>query len=328
MKVIIPAAGEGTRLRPHTITKPKPILPIAGSTIIDFIMTEISSIDNLEEVIFIVGYLKDQMIEYLTNKYKNIKLTFVEQKEYKGLAHAIYLTKEYIKDDDKIFIILGDTIFKLNLSNIVNKNENALGVCEVDNPSRFGVAILDDNGTITKLVEKPKEPISNLALTGMYNIVNSKELFSAIEYIINNDIKTKNEYQLTDALEHMIEEGIIFKTFKLDGWYDCGEKSTMIETNKTIIKHEILSKGIKDTAIIPPVFIDKDVKIEGSVIGPYVHIGSNSKIENSILKNCIIFEDVNISNAFMDNSIISEKVSYKGKTHSMDIGASITIEQN
>ena len=328
MKVIIPAAGEGTRLRPHTITKPKPILPIAGATIIDFIMYEISSIRDLEEVIFIVGYLKDQMIEYLTSKYKDIKLTFVEQKEYKGLAHAISLTREYVNDNDKIFIILGDTIFKLNLSEIVSKNENSLGVCEVDNPSRFGVAILNESGVITKLVEKPQEPISNLALTGMYNIVNSKELFDAIDYIIANDIKTKNEYQLTDALEYMIKQGIIFKTFKLDGWYDCGEKSTMIETNKTIIKHEILSKGIKDTAIIPPVFIDKDVKIEGSVIGPYVHIGSNSKIENSILKNCIIFEDVNISNAFMDNSIISEKVHYRGKTHSMDIGASITIEQN
>ena len=326
MKVIIPAAGEGTRLRPHTITKPKPILPIAGATIIDFIMEEISSIRDLEEVIFIVGYLKDQMIEYLNSKYKDIKLTFVEQKEYKGLAHAISLTREYV--NDKIFIILGDTIFKLNLYDIVSKNENALGVCEVDNPSRFGVAILNNNGVITKLVEKPKEPISNLALTGMYNIVNSKELFDAINYIITNDIKTKNEYQLTDALEYMIEKGTIFKTFKLDGWYDCGEKSTMIETNRTIIKHNILSKGIKDTAIIPPVFIDKDVKIEGSVIGPYVHVGRNSKIENSILKNCIIFEDVNISNAFMDNSIISEKATYKGKTHSMDIGASITIEQN
>ncbi|MEI0797000.1 sugar phosphate nucleotidyltransferase [Brachyspira intermedia] len=328
MKVIIPAAGEGSRLRPHTITKPKPILPIAGATIIDFIMTEISSIQDLEEVIFIVGYLKDQMIEYLTNKYTNIKLTFVEQKEYKGLAHAISLTREHIKDDDKIFIILGDTIFKLNLSNIVSKNENSLGVCEVDNPSRFGVAILNEQGIITKLVEKPKEPISDLALTGMYNIVNAKELFEAIDYIIKNDIKTKNEYQLTDALEYMIKNSIIFKTFKLDGWYDCGEKSTMIETNKSIIKHDILSKGIKDTAIIPPVFIDKDVKIENSVIGPYVHIGKNSKIENSILKNSIIFEEVNISNAFMDNSIISEKVTYKGKTHSMDIGASITIEQN
>ncbi|EKV57109.1 sugar phosphate nucleotidyltransferase [Brachyspira hampsonii] len=328
MKVIIPAAGEGTRLRPHTITKPKPILPIAGSTIIDFIMNEISSIQDLEEVIFIVGYLKDKMIEYLTDKYKNITLRFVEQKEYKGLAHAISLTKEYIKDDDKIFIILGDTIFKLNLSNIVSKNENSLGVCEVDNPSRFGIAILNEQGIITKLIEKPQEPIGNLALTGMYNIVNTKELFEAIDYIIKNDIKTKNEYQLTDALEYMIKNSIIFKTFKLDGWYDCGEKSTMIETNRSIIKHDILSKGIKDTAIIPPVFIDKDVKIENSVIGPYVHIGKNSKIENSILKNCIIFEDVSISNAFMDNSIISEKVKYIGKTTSMDIGASITIEQN
>ncbi len=139
MKVIIPAAGEGKRLRPHTITKPKPILPIAGSTIIDFIMTEISSIQDLEEVIFIVGYLQEQMIEYLKDKYQNIKLTFVEQKEYKGLAHAVYLAKEYIKYDDKIFIILGDTIFKLNLSNIVSKNENSLGICEVDKIGRAHV---------------------------------------------------------------------------------------------------------------------------------------------------------------------------------------------
>lgn len=328
MKVIIPAAGEGTRLRPHTNTKPKPILPIAGSTIIDFIMDDISLIPNLEEVIFIVGYLKEKMIEYLTSKYKNIKLSFVVQKEYKGLAHAISLTREYIKDNDKIFIILGDTIFKLNLPEIISKNENSLGVCEVDNPSRFGVAILNDKGIIKKLVEKPKEPISNLALTGLYHIINSKELFEAVDYIIKNDIKTKNEYQLTDALEYMIERGLIFKTFKLEGWFDCGEKSTMIETNRLIIKNKILSDNIKDSAIVPPVFIDKDVKIESSVIGPYVHIGKNSQIKNSILKNCIMFEEVNISNVLMDDCIVSEKAKYKGKTNSMDIGASMTIEQN
>ena len=314
MKVIIPAAGEGTRLRPHTITKPKPILPIAGSTIIDFIMKEVLELENLEEVIFIVGYLKDKMINYLTSKYKDVKLTFVEQKEFRGLAHAVSLTREHIKDDDKLFIILGDTIFKLNLSEIVAKNENALGVCEVDNPSRFGVALLDSNGVITKLIEKPQEPVSNLALTGMYNIVSSKELFDAIDYIIKNDIKTKNEYQLTDALEHMIQNGSVFKTFKLDGWYDCGEKNTMIETNKTIITHSILSKWVKDTAIIPPVFIEEDVKI--------------NNIENSILKNCIMFEEVDISNALMENCIISENAHYKGKTNSMDMGASINIEQN
>ena len=328
MKVIIPAAGEGTRLRPHTNTKPKPILPIAGSTIIDFIMENISLIPDLEEVIFIVGYLKEQMIEYLTSKYKNIKLSFVVQKEYKGLAHAISLTREYIKDGDKIFIILGDTIFKLNLAEIVAKNENSLGVCEVDNPSRFGVALLNDKGIIKKLVEKPKEPISNLALTGLYHIVQSKELFESIDYIIENDIKTKNEYQLTDALEYMIERGFIFKTFKLDGWFDCGEKSTMIETNRLIIKNKILSENIKDSVIVPPVFIDENVEIKSSVIGPYVHIGKNSKIENSILKNCIMFEEVNISNVLMDDSIVSEKAKYKGKTNSMDIGASMTIEQN
>ena len=192
----------------------------------------------------------------------------------------------------------------------------------------LGVAILNDKGIIKKLVEKPKEPISNLALTGLYHIINSKELFEAVDYIIKNDIKTKNEYQLTDALEYMIERGLIFKTFKLEGWFDCGEKSTMIETNRLIIKNKILSDNIKDSAIVPPVFIDKDVKIESSVIGPYVHIGKNSQIENSILKNCIMFEEVNISNVLMDDCIVSEKAKYKGKTNSMDIGASITIEQN
>lgn len=326
MKVIIPVAGEGTRLRPHTITKPKPILPIAGATILDFIMQEILTLDNVEEVIFIVGYLKENIIDYISNKYKNIKTSFIVQEEYRGLAHAVSLARDHIEDNDNLLIILGDTIFKLDLLSVVRKNENSLGVCEVKDPSRFGVAILDNNGIITKLIEKPKEPISNLALTGLYNIVNSKELFDAIDYIIKNDIKTKNEYQITDALEHMIENGAIFKTFKLDGWYDCGEKNTMLETNRTIIKHEILSKGIKDSAIIPPVFIDKDVKIENSVIGPYVHIGNNSVIKNSVLKNCIIFEDANISDALMESCIISEKAVYKGKTDSMDMGASITIE--
>ena len=126
----------------------------------------------------------------------------------------------------------------------------------------------------------------------------------------------------------MIERGLIFKTFKLEGWFDCGEKSTMIETNRLLIKNKILSENIKDSAIVPPVFIDENVEIKSSVIGPYVHIGKNSKIENSILKNCIMFEEVNISNVLMDDCIVSEKAKYKGKTNSMDIGASMTIEQN
>ena len=326
MKVIIPAAGEGTRLKPHTLTKPKPILPVAGSTIIDSIIEEILTIKDIDEIIFIVGYLKDKIIDYLTSKYKNIKLTFVEQKEFRGLADAVLLARDYINEDENILIILGDTIFRVNLENIVSKNENSLGVCEVEDPSRFGVAILDNNGAITKLVEKPKEFISNLALTGIYNIISSKELFEAIDYIIANDIKTKNEYQLTDALEYMIKNGSIFKTFKLDAWYDCGVKNTMLQTNRDIIKHNILSKGIKDSAIIPPVFIDENVVINGSVIGPYVHIGKDSIIESSILKNCILFENAKVENVILEDCIISENATYKCRTTSMDIGANITIE--
>lgn len=325
MKIIIPAAGEGTRLRPHTKTKPKPILPIAGKTIIDFIMDEISSISGVDEIIFIVGYLKDEITSYLKEHYKNVKLSFVEQKEYKGLAHAVYLAKDYIKEDEPLFIMLGDTIFKVDLEEVVNRKENALGVCEVENPSRFGVAVLDKEGAIKRLVEKPSEPISNLALTGLYNIVESKKLFEAIEYILKNDIKTKNEYQLTDALEHMIENGSVFKTFKLEGWYDCGEKNTMLITNKNIMKHKIVTKSINDTAIIPPVFIDEGAIIEKSVIGPYVHIGKNTKISYGILKNCIIFENVTISNAIMEDCMISENATYKGKSDTLDLGGFATL---
>lgn len=325
MKIIIPAAGEGTRLRPHTITKPKPILPVAGKTIIDFIMDEISQINGVDEIIFIVGYLKENIMKHLKENYKNFRLTFIEQKEYKGLAHAVSLAKSHIEENEPILIILGDTIFKSDLDSIVNRKENSLGVCEVENPSRFGVAVVNKNGIIERLVEKPNEPISNLALTGLYNIVDSKKLFESIEYIIKNDIKTKNEYQLTDALEHMIKEGIDFKTFKLEGWYDCGEKRTMLETNKAIMKHKIVSKSINDTAIIPPVFIAEGAVIEKSVIGPYVHIGKNTKITYGILKDCIVFENVNISNALMEDCMISENATYSGKNNKLDLGGSATL---
>ena len=308
MKIIIPAAGKGTRLAPHTDYNPKPILPVAGKTIVDFIMDKIETLDNVESVIFIVGYLKDKMIEYLKNKYKDINIEFVVQNEYKGLAHAVSLAEEKVTDADSVFIILGDTLFKYDLSSLIEKNKNSLGVSIVDDPSRFGVAVLNDNKKIIHLIEKPSEPISNLALTVLY-------------YIKDNSIKTKNEFQITDALENMItKKDIDFTTFTLDAWYDCGEKKEMLKTNQDILEHKILTKSLNYTVIIPPVFIDESVIIEKSVIGPYVHIGKNSNIKSSIISNSIVFDNTNIENALFDNSIISENVSYKGNIDSVDLG--------
>jgi len=324
LKVIIPVAGKGTRLLPHTLTKPKPILPIGGKTIVDFIIDSVKELGNVDEIIFIVGYLKDEIINHIKNKHNNINISFVNQDEYKGLAHAVSLTQEKVENADSIFIILGDTLFKYDLSSVIEKNENSLGVSIVDDPSRYGVAVLNHDKKIIHLVEKPSEPISNLALTGLYYIKDVKELFVSINYIISNDIKTKNEFQITDALDHMItKQNIDFTTFTLDAWYDCGDKNAMLKTNKNVIEHNILSKSLNYTVIIPPVFIDNEVIIENSVIGPYVHIGKNSHIKSSIISKSIIFDNTNIENALFDNSIISENVSYKGNIDSVDLGNNV-----
>lgn len=322
MKIIIPAAGEGLRLRPHTLTKPKPILPLAGKTIIEFIIDELNVIENIEEIIFIVGYKKEYFTNYIKENIKGYNFSFVEQKEYRGLGDAVYLAKERIKDDDEILIILGDTIFEADIKAVVKSKENMLGCYTVDDPKRFGVVVLNDDETISKLVEKPQEYISNLALTGVYSIKKAKKLFDAIKYIIENDIKTKNEYQLTDALDCMIKYGEVFKTFKLTKWYDCGVKETMLKTNKQIIKHNLKSKNIVNSTIIEPVYLGENVSIEGSVVGPYVHVGNNTKIKSSIIRSSIIDENVSIENALLADTIFSENAVYKGGMHSLDLGNS------
>ncbi len=297
----------GIRLSPYTDYLPKPILPIAGETIIDFIMDKVIELDNVESVIFIVGYLKDKMITHLQNKYKNVNMEFVEQTEYKGLAHAVSLTKPYINEDDDVFIILGDTIFDVDIKAVIEKGENALATFVVDDPSRFGVALLDGQKVI-KVVEKPQEPISNLALTGLYYIKDAFSLFDAIDYIIKNDIKTKDEYQITDAIEFMISRDVYFSTFNLSGWYDCGEKSAMIETNREIISHKILTSesNIKSSTIIQPCFIGKNVIIENSTVGPFVSIDENSTIKGSTIKDSIIYAGVNIDNKNLENEMFMD----------------------
>ncbi len=304
MKIIIPAAGKGVRLAPHTEHNPKPILPIAGKTIVDFIMDKVQTLDNVESVIFIVGYLKDKMIDYIQNKYKDIKIEFVVQEDFKGLAHAISLTRELVNDNDELFIILGDTIFDVDIKSVVEKKQNSLATFVVDDPRRFGIVFLDGE-KVTKVIEKPERIDSNIALTGLYYIKDSISLFNSIDHIIKHDIKTKNEYQITDAIEHMIESGTYFTIFSLNGWFDCGEKMAMIETNSNIIKHEVLSDNITGSNIIEPCFIGKNATIINSTIGPFVSIGANSKVSGSTIKTSIIGDNITVDNKTLENEMIT-----------------------
>ncbi|MBI4976097.1 MAG: NTP transferase domain-containing protein [Spirochaetes bacterium] len=323
MKIIIPAAGVGTRLRPHTLTKPKPLLPVAGHRMIDLIMAEIIALPHVDEIIFIIGYRGDMIREYITKSYPDVPCSFVEQKEYKGLGHAVSLVEEHVHPDDDILIILSDTIFKADLASVIAKKQNALGVCHVDDPRRFGVAVMQGD-RVTGLIEKPETPVSNLALVGIYYIANGPHLFDQLDHLIKNDITTKNEIQLTDALSRMLDAGEPFTVFPVTQWFDCGTKDATLDTNRTLIKHRVGKATVTDSVIIPPVVIDDDAIIERSVVGPYVYICSGAEVRSSVVSNSIIGEAV-VEHAVLDGAFLDDNSVFRGRPKAPDLGMSASV---
>lgn len=304
MKIIIPIAGKGTRLRPHTYVLPKPLIRVAGRPIIDYILDQVKPID-FSEIIFIIGHLGEQIKNYLTEKY-DFPMKFVRQKEFHGLGHAIYLAKEEFENDEPVLIFLGDIIFKVDLKKITDSEENQIGVMIPDDPRRFGIVIVDKKGYVQNMVEKPENPPSNLAMGGIYFFPSSKKLFDSIEHIINHSIKTKGEYQLTDAMNHMLKTGERFKTFHIDELYDCGEKDALLETNKILLSKNARSYKVDGSIIIEPVFIGKNCDIRNSIIGPNVSISEGCIIKYSIIRNSILGIETTVENAILDRSLIGD----------------------
>lgn len=326
MKAIVPVAGVGTRLRPHTHTTPKVLIKVAGKTIIEYIVNEIVKYKKITEIIFIVGYLGEQIKEFVERKYKNkINLNFVFQEERKGLGHAIYLTKEQLSNNEPILIVLGDTIFKANFENIINTSKNFIGVKEVDDPRRFGVVFTAKNGLIKKFVEKPSTLESKLAIVGIYLIQESEKLFEKLDFIIKNDIKTKNEYQLTDALQLMLDDKIEMEIFHIDEWLDCGKPETLLDTNRILLKEYGNNRHIPDTIIIPPVYISETAYIKSSIIGPYVSIGDNVVIEHSIITDSIINDGAYIKKLLLARSLIGREAIIRGVYRHLNIGDSSEV---
>ncbi len=317
MKAIIPVAGVGSRLRPHTFSHPKVLLNVAGKPIIGHIMDKLIEA-GIDEAIVIVGYLGDMVEKWLTTHY-SIKFTFVTQSELLGLAHAIWLCKPFVVDNEPLLIILGDTIFKVNLEPVLKSPFSTLGVKEVEDPRRFGVAVTDGE-KILKLIEKPDMPISNLAVVGLYFLRHSKPLFDNIDYLINNEIKTKGEYQLTDALQLMIEGGETFTTFRVDGWYDCGKPETLLSTNEILLQNNRQAKKYPGCIIIQPVFIAETAILENAIIGPNTTIGEQAVITDAIIKNSIIGNQARVVHIMLDNSIIGNNASITGEPHEINIG--------
>lgn len=317
MKAIIPVAGVGSRLRPHTFSQPKVLLNIAGKPIIDHIMDKLIE-SGIDEAVIIVGYLGDKIEKHLKSRY-SIKLTFVIQEQQLGLAHAVHMCKPHCAENEPLFIILGDTIFDVDLAPILKSKLSTLGVREVDDPRRFGVAITE-GGQITKLVEKPEEPVSNLALVGLYYLKEAAPLFKSLENIIENNITTKGEFQLTDALQHMIDLGETFSTFPVQGWYDCGKPETLLETNKVLL-HQLHQEKPRNGCIInPPVFIADSATITNAIIGPNVTIGEQAVVYDTIISNSIIGQKSQINDIMLNNSIVGSNTLASSTGHQLNIG--------
>ncbi len=326
MKIIIPMAGKGSRLRPHTLTVPKPLISVAGKPIVQRLVEDLATSYNglIEEVAFITGEYGEEVERHLISIAQSIgaKGTIYKQDVPLGIAHAIGCAGASLSGN--LIVAFADTLFKANF-HFNPKEDGIIWTQKVDDPSSFGVVKIDMNNIITDFVEKPKNFVSNLAIVGIYYFNDGDLLKKEINYLIENDIKLRGEYQLTSVLDNMKNNGTRFRTASIEEWIDCGNKEAVVHANKRMLdikRNEKLhadSAQIINAVVIPPCFIGKNAIVKDSVIGPYVSVGNNSVINESIIVNSVIGEETVIKDATMSNSMIGNYVEYKGHKSELSI---------
>ncbi len=330
MKAIIPVAGIGSKLRPLTHTQPKALVPVAGKPILAHIVDTLVG-GGIKDFCFIIGYLGDKIVSFVQEYYReeDLKVEFVIQEPIEGIAHALWCARESIRNQDKILVMLGDTILTLDINKFLKVPSSVLGTKKVDQPGNFGVVEIDRAANVKRLVEKPKIPKSNLALVGIYKLNNPKLFIESIEKIINDEIKTLGEYQLTDALMEMLKHGEAMGIFPVSNWYDCGKKESLLEANGILLdRDEFMDTDqydFPDSVIIPPVSIPESCTIEHSIIGPNVAIGEDTMVRNSIVANSIIGSFSRLDVTVLDRSVIGSDTILRGPSQSLNIGDNTEI---
>lgn len=328
MKVLIPVAGAGTRFRPHTYTQPKSLIPVAGKPILGHIIDELVKA-QFTEFVLVIGYLGEKIRQFIHEKYPTLRVTFVEQPQREGLGHAVWTAREIIRHEKDIFIVLGDTVFDIDVNLMLETPVSCLGVQEVRNPREFGIVELDSEGFVKKLIEKPKIPHSNLAIVGLYKIKEVEQLLAALEYNITRNIRTLGEFQLADALQRMIESGVKISTITVNNWFDCGKKEVLLETNAMLLHRDHLYSvdlpPYDNTIIVHPVCIGTGCTIDNSIIGPFVTIGDNSVIMSSIIKDSIVGSFSNLKDIVISHSIIGSDTAITGVSRQLNIGDNAEI---
>jgi glucose-1-phosphate thymidylyltransferase len=317
MQVIIPLAGKGTRLRPHTYLVPKPLLKVAGRPVMDWVMDRLQGLD-VTELIFITGHLKEQVEAYARARYP-IPSRFIEQKVQDGTAGAVNLARPYVKEP--VMIIFVDTVFEADLT-LINRSDadGIIWAKEVEDYQRFGVVVTDANGYMTRIVEKPSTPISKLANIGLYYIRAVDSLWKGIDHVLANPAN-KGEWYLTDAFQWMIERGKRILTAEVGGWYDCGKLDTLLETNEILLrKGAARRKDYPGVTIHDPVYIEDGVSIERSEIGPNVSLETGTKISGSRVRNTIVGREAKLSRVDLDRSMLGSGVVLEGFRGNASLG--------
>jgi len=324
MKIIIPVAGAGTRLQPHTLTLPKVLLHVGGRPVLSHVLDPLTKL-QLEEVIFVIGFKGELIKEYVQQNY-SFKVRFIHQEKLLGLGYALHLALEEI-DNDSILVILGDTIVKCDIEQFIKAGDYVLGLHQVEDPRRFGIAEVAD-GYITSLEEKPERPQSNLALIGLYYFEQSDSLKKELTTLVKSGKTTSGEIQLTDALESMIETGTRFVPYEVQEWYDCGKKETLLQTNRHILEKLPPLDEIEGSVLIHPVFVAPTARIVKSILGPNVSVSDGAVVENSILKETIVSSQAHVKNAILENSLVGQNATVGGEIQVVNIGESSRLRSH
>ncbi len=340
MHVVIPVAGFGTRLRPHTYTKPKPLVNVAGKPVLGHILDRLSGLD-IDKVIFVVGYLGDQIRDYVESNY-NLPTRYVEQKELLGQAHAIGLTRPHV--DGPVLIAFVDTIFEGDLRELDHtRSDGLIYVKEVDDPRRFGVVTVAD-GHIRRFVEKPSQPVSNLAVIGLYYIKPYHLMFDCINELQRRNLRTQGEFFLADALQLMVDRGTHFEPRTVDIWKDCGTAEALLDTNRYLLEsdahNDVRPAGcivrppvfispqatVEDSVVGPNVYIGPDCQVKNAIVGPYVTMAAGATVERTILQDSIVNEEAHIDSAVLTESLVGQHALVRGGFERYNVGDSSEIE--
>jgi glucose-1-phosphate thymidylyltransferase len=320
MKVIIPLAGKGTRLRPHTLTVPKPLLRVAGKPVMDYVMDDVRALGDVDEVIYITGHLKEAVELHARSAYPDLKASFIEQRVQDGTAGAVGLARSRV--DQPVLVIFVDTIFDADLSVTRSSTDDGiLWTKVVDDWQRYGVIVADEAGHMTKIVEKPTTPISKRANIGLQYVRNWKLLFEGIDHVMRQP-KNKGEWYLTDAFQYMVTHGAKLKVAEAAGWYDAGQVDTIIATNRVMLEKGRAQKpaNLTDCTIIDPVYIEDDVTLTGSTIGPNVSISEGTSIVNSTVRDSIVGRLATVERCALSQSIVGNHAVVRGVTGAASIG--------